>query len=226
VPPRERAGHRRSAGSDSPPPPPARERRSASHILESTRRQPTGVAAVSASRTRQTGHRSVRTRSTTHPRPPSGPGVALERDPRSRRRTLRPRERQTGAGDGRLPGPATRAASAPARRGARQDETPSLPRRRGASGMSGLAGGRPRWLDRPARLVVCRTMDGSAGRTPIVSPPRTPSRPRRPRRPRGRDPAAAPFVDPAGPAGAPRFAALSPRVALLIGATIVIGLLL
>lgn len=35
-----------------------------------------------------------------------------------------------------------------------------------------------------------------------------------------------PFVDPASPAGSPRFAALSPRVALLIAATVVIGLLL
>ncbi len=35
-----------------------------------------------------------------------------------------------------------------------------------------------------------------------------------------------PFVDPASPAGAPRFAALSPRVAVLIAATVVIGLLL
>ena len=35
-----------------------------------------------------------------------------------------------------------------------------------------------------------------------------------------------PFVDPASPTGSPRFAGLSPRVAVLIGAAIVIGLLL
>jgi predicted PurR-regulated permease PerM len=35
-----------------------------------------------------------------------------------------------------------------------------------------------------------------------------------------------PFVDPASPAGAPRFAQVSPRVALLIGAAIVLGVLL
>jgi predicted PurR-regulated permease PerM len=35
-----------------------------------------------------------------------------------------------------------------------------------------------------------------------------------------------PFVDPASPPGAPRFAPLSPRVALLIAATVVIGLML
>ena len=35
-----------------------------------------------------------------------------------------------------------------------------------------------------------------------------------------------PFVDPTAQPGTPRFAALSPRVAILIGATVVLGLLL